>query len=302
MLRRVRHATRDRVVRAVQEALAAELAGVRGELAATRAEVSAVAGQLSRLEERVSEVGGGLHGHLTAWERRNRRDVLTAADWQAISTSADFFRAELTDATAHFDKYDTLRAALQQAPAEGLYLEFGVASGATLRVITEHAPAGSVHGFDSFEGLPEHWRSGFTVGAFAAEQLPDVPGAELVVGLFDQTLPGFLATHDEPVAFLHLDADLYSSTVTVLTALAPRMRAGTVLLFDEYFNFPGWEAHEHRAWQEFVQATGVEFEYLGFTADDEQLSLRLLTAPVLPAPLAEPGQFGTSRLRESARV
>ena len=58
-----------------------------------------------------------------------------------------------------------------------------------------------------------------------------------------------------------------------------RMREGTVILFDEYFNFPGWEKQEYRAWSEFVLETEVEFEYLGHTADDEQVAVRLLTAP-----------------------
>lgn len=287
MLRRVRHATRDRLIRAVQEAVGTELSGVRAELAGVRQ-------QLGRLEERLDAVDGGLHEHLTAWERRNRRDVLTHADWDAMRTSAEFFRSELNHATAHFSKHDTLRAALRQAPADGLFLEFGVASGSTLRVITEEAPAGVTFGFDSFEGLPEHWRSGFGVGAFA-QQLPDVPGAELVVGLFDATLPGFLAAHPEPVSFLHVDADLYSSTRTVLEALAPRMHAGTVVVFDEYFNFPGWEEHEHRAWTEFVAETELEFEYLGFTADDEQVAVRLLSAP-RPAPAVVPGTFATAQV------
>jgi hypothetical protein len=81
------------------------------------------------------------------------------------------------------------------------------------------------------------------------------------------------------VAFLHLDADLYSSTRTVLTALASRLHEGTVILFDEYFNFPGWEEHEHRAWTEFVAEHRLRFDYLAFTADDEQVAVRLMTAP-----------------------
>jgi hypothetical protein len=274
LLRRIRHAARDRLIRAVQEA-------TRPDAEALQVRMAALTADLHRLQRRVDEAEGGLRGHMLAWERRQRRDVLTAADWEAMNSSAAFFRSELSDAVAHFHKHDTLRAALAQAPREGLFLEFGVASGSTLRVITDAAPAGSVHGFDCFEGLPEHWRSGFTVGMFATAELPDVPGAELVVGLFDQTLPDFLEQHDAPVAFLHLDADLYSSTRTVLQALAPRMVPGTVIVFDEYFNFPGWEAHEHRAWTEFIQETGLQFEYLGFTADDEQVAMRLLTAPRL---------------------
>jgi predicted O-methyltransferase YrrM len=272
MLRSLRSAARARFLRAVDEANAPTAAALAGQLAEMRAE-------LARLGERIEALDGGLRAELGAWERRQRRDVLTAADVAAAQTSAEFLRRELDGAVPHFHKHDTLRAALAAAPQCGLSLEFGVASGSTLRVISEAAPAGTVYGFDCFEGLPEHWRMGFAAGAFATEQLPDVPGAELVVGLFDETLPGFLAEHPEPVAFLHLDADLYSSTVTVMRALAPRLRAGTVIVFDEYFNFPGWEDHEHRAWTEFVAATGVQFEYLGFTADDEQIAVRLLTAP-----------------------
>jgi predicted O-methyltransferase YrrM len=217
-----------------------------------------------------------------------------------MNSSAAFFRRELNDAVAHFHKHDTLRAALAQAPREGLYLEFGVATGSTLRVISDAAPAGSVHGFDCFEGLPEHWRSGFTVGMSATAQLPDVPGAELVVDLFDQTLPAFLEQHDAPVAFLHLDADLHSSTRTVLEALAHRMVPGTVIVFDEYFNCPGWEAHEHRAWTEFVQETGLQFEHLGFTADDEQVAMRLLNAPRPVHQGAASNESGAGRVLESA--
>ena len=279
MLHSVRSALRDRVVRAVQEANAQTVTALTGQLDAVRDQLDAVRADLARLAERIDQVDGGLRQELHGWERRQRRDVLTAADQEAMRTSAAFFGRELSTATAHFHKHDTLRAALDRVSFPGLYLEFGVATGSTLRVITDAAPAGSVYGFDSFEGLPEHWRMGYSVGQFATAELPDVPGAELVVGLFDATLDPFLEAHPEPVAFLHVDADLYSSTVTVLDALAPRMRAGTVIVFDEYFNFPGWEDHEHRAWTEFVAATGLQFEYLGFTADDEQVAVRLLTAP-----------------------
>jgi hypothetical protein len=282
VIRRLRSAVRDRVVRAASE-------GTRAD--AVQHDLRDLRGTLDGLGSRLDSLEQTLRAELAGWERRQRRDILTAADWEAQSTSAAFFRRELSTATAHFAKDHTLRAALEKAPREGLYLEFGVASGSTMRVIAETAPAGTAYGFDSFEGLPEHWRNGYPVGEFAMEQVPDVPGAEFVVGWFDQTLPGFLESHPEPVAFLHLDADLYSSTVTVLEALAPRLRAGTVVVFDEYFNFPGWEEHEHRAWTEFVARTGIEFEYLGFTADDEQLSLRLTSVPAAlsatAAPMAE---------------
>ncbi len=52
----------------------------------------------------------------------------------------------------------------------------------------------------------------------------------------------------------------------VLLGVRQRLRNGTVIKFDEYFNYPNWQAHEYRAWQEFVAAFGVKYRYLGFTA------------------------------------
>lgn len=265
----MRERARVKFVRALQEYVVFEVRAdlerttesLRAELATTREELRA------------------LEASMNAWERRQRRDILTVTDQLAARSAAQFQLARMPRATPYFDKTDTLAAAVKAAPREGLYLEFGVHTGGTLRTITELAPAGWVYGFDSFEGLPEDWRTQYSAGAFAVDQLPDVPGAELVVGWFDQVLPGFLADHPEEVAFLHLDADLYSSTKTVLDALESRLRPGTVVVFDEYFNFPHWEEHEHRAWTEFVARTGLRFEYLGFTADDEQISVRITEMP-----------------------
>jgi hypothetical protein len=72
-----------------------------------------------------------------------------------------------------------------------------------------------------------------------------------------------------------MDADLYSSSVTVLDLTADRLAPDAVLLFDEYLNYPGWQQHEHRAWTEFVERTGRTFEYLAYTGNGEQVALRL---------------------------
>jgi hypothetical protein len=61
----------------------------------------------------------------------------------------------------------------------------------------------------------------------------------LIKGWFDQTLPPFLEKHPAPVSFLHVDCDLYSSTKTIFDSLRTRFRPGTVIVFDEYFNYPG---------------------------------------------------------------
>jgi hypothetical protein len=198
---------------------------------------------------------------------------------QAAISSGELLRREMRDAALHVHPHDTLRHAVGAVEVPGMALEFGVATGTTLRLIAEHHSGGPVFGFDSFEGLPEPWRPGFGTGAFAQEALPEVAGVELVVGLFDDVLPGFLDAHPGPVSFLHLDADLYSSTTTVLEQLGPRLVPGSVVLFDEYYNFPDWPEHEFRAWAEHVERTGVEWSYLGLTLDDEQVSLRITGVP-----------------------
>lgn len=282
-MRDIRAALREKLARALDEFVAQEM---RDGFAAHRQMLLDQAASIERLtqlvagaESRTAAAEERIAQSLHAWERRTRRDLYTAEDQQATRTSAAFLRREMGTAVAHFGKQDTLLAAVKAAPPEGMALEFGVATGSTLRLIAEHVPAGTAFGFDSFEGLPEHWRSGFPAGAFAMDALPEVPGAELVVGWFDESLPRFLAEHPGPVSFLHVDADLYSSTVTVLTELESRLQVGTVVLFDEYFNYPGWEQHEHRAWTEFVDRTGTTFSYLGFTADDEQVAVRITGVP-----------------------
>ena len=48
-----------------------------------------------------------------------------------------------------------------------------------------------------------------------------------------------------------------------------------MLVFDEFFNYPGWQQHEFRAWTEFVEETGRTFEYLAYTGNNEQVVVRL---------------------------
>ncbi|MGN6608651.1 MAG: class I SAM-dependent methyltransferase [Jatrophihabitans sp.] len=214
--------------------------------------------------------------NLRALEIRQRRDVFYAAEVAAVATTAEFVHRELRHARHFGHPHETLRYALGQVSVDGLMLEFGVASGTTLRIIADALPGREIVGFDVFTGLPEDWRPGFAAGAFAQDVLPEVPGATLVPGLFAETLPSFLETHPGPVAFLHLDADLYSSTAFVLDRLRHRLVAGTVIVFDEYFNYPGWHGDgEHRAWQEFVERTGAGFEYLAYTHDNEQVVVRV---------------------------
>jgi Methyltransferase domain len=214
---------------------------------------------------------GGLHD-------RSLQSIDDERQRAALRRTADFVDEHMprarsfTDGGGYAAKIALLDFALGMAPADGLVLEFGVATGDTLRRIA--AMRQPAHGFDSFEGLPEDWRTGFAKGAFAMTP-PKIPGATLHVGWFEDTLPKFFVDHEGPIAFAHLDADLYSSTVTIFREGEDRFVEGSILLFDEYFNYPGWEQHEHKAFCEFIERTGHGYEYVAYNGLHEQVLVRL---------------------------
>ena len=206
------------------------------------------------------------------------RYLITGLQARAREQSLDYIEAYMSDALIFRDRWDLLLHAAHAAPGEGLMLEFGVADGASLRYVASRI-ARSFHGFDSFEGLPEDWSGTFErKGKFGrAGSLPPVPAnARLYRGWFADTLPRFLGEHaGEGAAFVHIDCDIYASTAIVLRHLADRLRPGAVLVFDEYFNYPNWQRHEWRAFQEFVRDTGTGYTYLGFAQKNGHVAVRL---------------------------
>ncbi len=155
----------------------------------------------------------------------------------------------------------TIATALQQVTLEGMVAEFGVYKGTSLTQIAKFFGERTVHGFDSFVGLPESWGAKAS-GAFDVGGQPpqlSVTNVEFHVGWFDDTVPVFAREHSGPFALAHLDADLYSSTKTVFDHLGDWFVPGTVVVFDEYFGYHGWQLHEHRAFEEFLARTGLSF-------------------------------------------
>jgi hypothetical protein len=230
----------------------------------------------ARLRRVVSEEVDRVVRELHEVERRSRRDIISAGERHAAWTSARFAEQVMPTGRWFPEPHETLVYGLRLAPSGGMALEFGVWAGRSLRVIAEARGGRGVYGFDSFRGLPEDYRWGVPAGTFAVDEPPAVAGAELVVGWFDETLPGFLAAHPGPVDFLHVDSDLYSSAATVLELVGPRLHPGSVVVFDEFFNYQGWEKHEYRAWQEYLDRTGTVVEYLAYTSTHEQVVARIV--------------------------
>jgi len=140
-----------------------------------------------------------------------------------------------------------------------LYLEFGVAWGSSMECWSRELkhPEAMLHGFDSFEGLPEEggpWNKGQfnTMG-----RIPEIhdPRVLFFKGWFDQVLPTYsIPAHD--VLVINMDADLYSSTIYVLRHLRIYIRPGTFIYFDEMIHVE----HEARAFDEFIKESGLQFK------------------------------------------
>lgn len=198
---------------------------------------------------------------------------------RALHRSVDYIESQMPAALGFETQKELIEYSLKQVTVGGHYLEFGVFRGHTIRFISKHLPEGStIHGFDSFVGLPEAW-GGFDLGARAFNRggrMPSVPkNVKLYKGWFSEVLPGWTAANPGPVAYVHIDCDLYSSTVDIFNALAGSLQPGTVILFDEYFNYPNWEEHEFRAWHEFVAQYQVRYEYLAYAR--QQVVVRILS-------------------------
>jgi predicted O-methyltransferase YrrM len=201
---------------------------------------------------------------------------------EARKESAAYVKQHMPSAIMFQGRWPLLAAAVGEAARGGLFLEFGVEKGASAnfiaRLLRDRGEETLVHAFDSFEGLPEEWSGTFEKkGKFSLQgKLPPVlPNVRLHKGWFSETIPEFAKAEQGVISLLHIDCDLYSSTVDILSGLKDRIRPGTIVVFDEYFNYHNWQQHEFKAWQEFVRAQGIRYSYRGFSAKSGQVYVRI---------------------------
>jgi hypothetical protein len=146
-----------------------------------------------------------------------------------------------------------------------LYLEFGVFHASAIRYWSRALkhPDARLHGFDSFEGLPEDFdvldgpnRKGFysTLG-----QIPKLDDSRVSFfkGWFEETLPAYHPPEHETLV-MTLDADLYSSTICVLRHLRSWIVPGAYLYFDDLCRLE----HEPKAFDEFIGESGRRFDLI----------------------------------------
>ncbi|CAF3087365.1 unnamed protein product [Rotaria sp. Silwood2] len=167
---------------------------------------------------------------------------------------------------------------------DGLWMEFGVFRGGSISHIAKWKTAfcgnksEPVYGFDTFSGLPTNWRPGFGRGTFHVPNETDIlvpSNVVLVKGLFIDTLPIQLRIIDRkhqcrtPVSFVHIDCDIYDGARDILFLLGSRFVPGTILVFDELFNYPSYEKHEIKALFEFLSGSNLRLIPIGTSGNIE---------------------------------
>lgn len=207
------------------------------------------------------------------------QDLDYALQVRARDKSAEYVSRIMPDAK-RFNNRDSLLfyAAEKAREVDGCVCEFGVFSGYTLNLLADALPEKKVFGFDSFEGLPADWRPGFGKGTFKTKvPVFDKKNIILKVGWFEDTVSAFsadLRKIGEKISLLHIDCDLYSSTKCVFDELLDLCSPNAIIVFDEYFNYPGWEMHEHKALMEAVER-GALVSYVAFNSQGEQVLCEL---------------------------
>jgi len=195
-----------------------------------------------------------------------------------------FVKKYLMEATPLTSDAEVLKFGSDKVRLEGIFIELGVCTGKTINFIAALNPHKKIFGFDSFEGLPEDWiradkiipakTFGFKNPAILPPVLHNV---ELFKGWFSDTLSTFTKNIDssQPIAFLHIDSDIYSSAATAFEILSDRIQQGTILVFDELYNYPGYENHEFKAFQEFLDKHNFRAHYLAYNIYHEQVVVQI---------------------------
>lgn len=205
--------------------------------------------------------------------------------FETINNNVDYvqLRDGLFASCPEFPDRDSLyehvaRTEVRDAPIT--YLEFGVWRGESIARWTtlNHHPDSRFVGFDTFTGLPEDWMKDCPKGTFSVEgQTPNIPDSRVsfVKGMFQDTLVLFLDSNElRGRLVVHIDCDLYSSTLYVLGSLDHRLTAGSLVMFDDFYSLN----HEFKAFCDHQKAFMRHWQAIGKTANCGKVAVRCVTA------------------------
>jgi hypothetical protein len=177
----------------------------------------------------------------------------------------------------------------------GYICEFGVFKGSTINLIAENFPSHIIHGFDSFEGLPEDWiltneelvqkNIKHRKGTFSLRKLPNLKSNVMLhKGFFEESLPVWYKNQPNNffISLLHIDCDLYSSSKFVLNFLNSNIKKNTIIVFDDFYRWDNpkiykfWEEGEYKALKEWIEIYDREIEIVSRSRFGWQTAIKVV--------------------------
>jgi hypothetical protein len=237
--------------------------------------------RIQNLESRMAEQNTHLSSLVLQASRQSYYDsthhsVLGILHKNANYRSASYIESFIGSALFFFSREELWDFTLQNLEVEGLLLEFGVSDGYSINYFASKVDQ-TIYGFDGFQGLPENWPgASLQMGHFNRNGSPPEveSNVNLVAGDFALTLDNFILENSTPIRMVHIDSDLFSSCELILDKLSKQLVQGTVIIFDEYFGFPGWEFGEFLAFKNFTASNNRNYVYLG--CSQNQVAIKFL--------------------------
>lgn len=142
------------------------------------------------------------------------------------------------------EAYQLYTAVLNTNKIKGDIAEVGVYKGGSARIICEVKRNKKLYLFDTFEGLPEvdAIDTLFKKGEFCSsikevkEYLKEFKNVYFFKGFFPQTSTPI---KNNTFSLVHLDVDIYKSTLDSLKFFYPRMEKGGIIISHDYINSAG---------------------------------------------------------------
>ncbi len=177
--------------------------------------------------------------------------------------------------TSQIREYAVKTALLSDKNKEYYYLEFGVFKGTSANFFSKYVK--KLYAFDSFQGLSEDW-PGRPLSKGYFNQNKKIPylnsNIEPIVGWVDETLDEFLNKHKPKINFVHLDMDVYTPTKFTLQKIKPYLVKNAIIIFDELYNYIGWEDGEYKALIEVFKDTEYEYKAFGINSKITVIQLK----------------------------
>ena len=211
-----------------------------------------------------------ISGDVNVYDIYKKEEILNSYNYfkKYLQTSA------VLEHTDEIRRYSVISSLENDKENDKYNLEFGVYTGRSINLFSKYLK--KVYGFDSFEGLSHDWLgTRITRGHLNLnKKLPKVNyNVNLIQGKVEETLENFLRQHDPVINFVHLDLDTYEPTVYVLKKIKPFLDSKAIILFDELYNYPGWEHGEYRALNEVFSKE--EYKFIAFCTTGSQVSIKL---------------------------